>query len=779
MLRFFLRHKKVLSILLVIVTATFLITGAVFAQNEPGQNNNATSTTTTQDESSAGLGNIPLPFIGNIMMTLLLIFQFLFGMLIKLAALLVSGALHFNQSILTFDPPFITTGWAVFRDLANLGFVFGIILIAVATILRFKSYTAQSILWKLIVAALLVNFSLVIAGAVIQVSDVFSNYFLEQMTGRTALNASGFVGVKLADQFQIDEALNPRGAKDENGNILKTIAIAGLELVGQDEIAAAISFGNKVEDLWKNAPGLYEVISAFVVLLIETIAMLTLFAVAVMLFLRYFWLSFLLILSPLVWLLWVFPSTQKHWTTWWKKFIHWVMYAPVMLFFIWLALKVLENAQAYRTLARNAIGDDGGILEKYQGIGNVEFGFLMNTLMAAALLIGGLKAAQSMGHGGTSIALNAATKGGNWAKQQAIIRTRRGAQRVGGGLLASERGKRVQERLTKWGSNKYANIATFGLAGATARGVSRAQTSMQKGAQGPIEDFKKSLKDMNPKEIARLLPTMSTEKRAAALEQLSEKGKLSELGEKFGNTKAMLASVKQMKKLGRNKEAGDIEKKMGMNEEMMETAEKIKGTQDPEQRQALEKEYQKQAEKFYEGFSQQDWQGLAKTMAKELFATNDDGSVKENILGLGEETTKIYREQYVSGLTGDLGRALHKTTPELNTSSLKTLYRTLILTNAENIPTAQTSAGTGTVLDASGKPISQTTTTQADLTKLIEDAEQTGNYSPVIDLMKKSTDRKTRAVAEKMSKGMAGMFATEDKKDKKEDKKEDKPKDTK
>jgi hypothetical protein len=83
------------------------------------------------------------------------------------------------------------------------------------------------------------------------------------------------------------------------------------------------------------------------------------------------------------------------------------------------------------------------------------------------------------------------------------------------------------------------------------------------------------------------------------------------------------------------------------------------------------------------------------------------------------------------------------------------------------------------VLDASGKPISQTTTTQADLTKLIEDAEQTGNYSPVIDLMKKSTDRKTRAVAEKMSKGMAGMFATEDKKDKKEDKKEDKPKDTK
>lgn len=766
MLRFFLRHKKVLSILLVVVTTTLLITGVVFAQNEPGQNNNTAPTPTAEDTSSAGLGNIPLPFYGNIIMTLLVVFQFLFGMLIKLAALLVSGALHFNQSILTFNPPFITTGWAVFRDLANLGFVFGIILIAIATILRFKSYTAQSILWKLIVAALLVNFSLVIAGAVIQVSDVFSNYFLEQMTGRTALNASGFVGVKLADQFQIDEAISPREVKNESGNIIRTVAIAGLQFVGQDEVAAAISFGNKLEGLWKNAPGLYEVISAFVVLLIETMAMLTLFAVAAMLFLRYFWLSFLLILSPLVWLLWVFPSTQKHWTAWWKKFIHWVMYAPVMLFFIWLALKVLENAQAYRTLARNAIGDDGGILEKYQGIGNVEFGFLMNTLIAAALLIGGLKAAQSMGHGGTSIALNAATKGGNWAKQQAITRTRRGAQRMGGGLLASERGKRVQEGLTKLGSNKYANIATFGLAGAAARGVSRAQTSMQKGAQGHIEDFKKSLKDMSPKEIARLLPTMSTEKRAAALEQLADKNKLGELGSQMGNTKAMMASVKRLKGLGRNKEAGDIEKRLDMTEKMMGISQEIQSTTDPNRKEELKKQYEEEAKKLHEGFSGQDWKNLAKTMAKELFATNEDGSLKEDILGLGKEMTKIYRDQYVDGVTGDLGRALHTTASELNTSSLKTLYRTLIVNNAANIPTTETSASGAT--------------TQADLDKLIEEAEQTGNYGPIIELMKKSGDRKTRAVAEKMSKGMAGMFATEEKKeDKKEEKKEDKPKDTK
>src|SRR4030042_5966834 len=102
----------------------------------------------------------------------------------------------------------VHTGWQIVLNFANLGFVLAIIVIAFSTIFRRESYAMKQTLWKLIVAALLVNFSLVIAGAFINVSDIFSDFFLKQSGIRSPVAwRDAFTNMLKAQAlFQIDQA---------------------------------------------------------------------------------------------------------------------------------------------------------------------------------------------------------------------------------------------------------------------------------------------------------------------------------------------------------------------------------------------------------------------------------------------------------------------------------------------------------------------------------------------------------------------------------------------
>src|SRR3989344_7921170 len=89
------------------------------------------------------------------------------GLLIQLAGYLVDWMLRLNSQILDSSNTLMYTGWRIARDFANLGFVLLTVIIAFATILRYKEYGYQKLLFNLIKAAILVNFSLAIAGAFI------------------------------------------------------------------------------------------------------------------------------------------------------------------------------------------------------------------------------------------------------------------------------------------------------------------------------------------------------------------------------------------------------------------------------------------------------------------------------------------------------------------------------------------------------------------------------------------------------------------------------------
>lgn len=68
--------------------------------------------------------------------------------------------------------------WKTSRDLANLGIVLGFVLVAIATILKIEKYSWEKMLWRLVLVALLINFSLVLCGMFVDLSNFLTFYFI-------------------------------------------------------------------------------------------------------------------------------------------------------------------------------------------------------------------------------------------------------------------------------------------------------------------------------------------------------------------------------------------------------------------------------------------------------------------------------------------------------------------------------------------------------------------------------------------------------------------------
>ena len=98
------------------------------------------------------------------------------GLLLTVSAWLVKLGLQFNNNI--FNSPAVQTGFSVSLAIANLGFVLGIIIIAIATIIRNQTYGIKQLLWKLVFMAILVNFGLVITAPIVGFANSMSTYFI-------------------------------------------------------------------------------------------------------------------------------------------------------------------------------------------------------------------------------------------------------------------------------------------------------------------------------------------------------------------------------------------------------------------------------------------------------------------------------------------------------------------------------------------------------------------------------------------------------------------------
>jgi hypothetical protein len=198
-------------------------------------------------------------------------------------------------------------GWTITRDIVNMFFILGLIVIAFATILRIETYGMKALLPKIIIIALLINFSYLACGIIIDASQILTTYFLGQIK-------TNDIGAAVLDTLKVQTALMP-----EQG---ATVAVATSDpegaLILNMAFSAAIIF-----------------VAGFVLLI-----------GAILLFLRIGALWALIILAPFAWFFGIFPALKSHNDKWWSEFFKWSFFAPIYVFFIYLVLKIARETSA-------------------------------------------------------------------------------------------------------------------------------------------------------------------------------------------------------------------------------------------------------------------------------------------------------------------------------------------------------------------------------------------------------------------------------------------------
>src|SRR3990167_2156769 len=275
---------------------------------------------------------------------------FIFSSVGKIISLLATG-LYYVINIPVYPSgglAVIDSSWKIMRDFANMFFIVALIMMAFATIFDIlpgaAKYNARTLFGRFLLTALLINFSLVIGVLVIQGTQVLSNTFLIAIG-----DISNQLGQKLNPSLLIPKLTTTTGYAQavEQGVFKSLISLVFAVILG--------------------ATFLFSLLTAVI------------FA-----FIRIPILWALLVVSPIAWILNIFPSGQGTFSKWWKTFIGWNMFLPIFLFFLYFGLYFLGQQDA----VMNAIAKQ----VKNQNIGEgVPFTFqiLFMYIMAGIFLIGG------------------------------------------------------------------------------------------------------------------------------------------------------------------------------------------------------------------------------------------------------------------------------------------------------------------------------------------------------------------------------------------------------
>ncbi|MFH1393149.1 MAG: hypothetical protein ABIG73_02110 [Patescibacteria group bacterium] len=507
---FLIKNKKYFcSILLVAVVFSFALLPPVSALAQA-----------KDDSAAADTGGLVSWMKGSAILfissTISSIFGALFGVVLWLEAMIIDYVLS-PTNFPFVGAKIVQLGWGITRDIANMFFILILLVIAFATVLRIDSYTIKQLWFKVLVAALLINFSLVIAGFVIDFTQVLTTFFLKQATGGGSF---GTVTTRLASSMQILNFYNP-----QTGGIM-----GGLTQFGADATAAAIGIILTLVGL---------VVTVFVF-----------GATAIFLIIRIIWIWFLLIIAPLAWISWILPSTSGYFKQWWDKFINWTFFAPAYAFMIYLSLSLFDANGKFLAgnLPSNSIKAWG---EAAPGLTTIAMpAAIFQWILVIAMMFGSLIVAQKFGIG---LATNAQKTLGSWgtdAKNWTGRQLRRTALGVGA-KSATDTAPAKAGWLAR-GAQALAGTAIPGR-----RLVAGQVFKMTAGEAKTVEEAQKGFADWTPDAIQAYLKKSPSsissalfrnQQMAAAL-ALKEKGKLDKVGEARIKELAALASQQYPKQL--------------------------------------------------------------------------------------------------------------------------------------------------------------------------------------------------------------------------------------
>jgi len=413
-------------------------------------------------------------------------------------------------------PEVVNIGWNFTRDFVDMFFILILAYIGLATILKLKEYEAKKLLPKLIIIALLINFTPVIVGFIVDVGNIFTNFFLTRAADIVNLEDI----LKMVWEYFVVGSTDPAGVFHPG---------AFQEIFGMNGIF--------FEHFVKN-------VGDFIGMIIYGIAMIIFFLLGSWIYFLV-WLAFLLrivelwilmILCPIAFFSHIFPKGNVieklfpsilHWDKWWEEFLQWIIWGIPMGFFLYLSNWVMKNTSVINDKFNQAL-----LQEKLQGATGFGAGleaqlisFVVSILaptVALVLLYKGYKiaketapaAAKGMIEGlakagqiAAALGITAVTMGaGAGATAGLLGKASAGAQRLeaftGKAGWTTKGGKRIEP--FRYLLGKPISTTTKGVEMALAPGLLRYAAKTRR------VDWGARFKGMEPGEIAQIIDLMPT-----------------------------------------------------------------------------------------------------------------------------------------------------------------------------------------------------------------------------------------------------------------------------
>lgn len=313
-------------------------------------------------------------------------------------------------SALLKETQLVNIGWEIFRDMSNMVFIFILLTTAIAIILGNQSYGAKTLLVKVILVALFINFSLFTTKVIIDSANVFTVGFYNAILkgqGDAGLEAANFnKGVSSVFVRSLNLQTIFKGNKEFNK---KAITVNGSTLNSKNILSVALL--------------------GAVVLIVTSFVFL---AASILLLKRLVVLMFLMMFSPLAFLGMILPATSSYSKQWWNTLFKEAFYAPVLMMFLYVVARAISSKEFRKVFVEPAAKNGEGFSNIVTGGDTMMV--IFNFILIIGLLLASLISASKLGATGASGMINMGKKMQTWGQNK--IKTGAGAATFGvGGRL--------------------------------------------------------------------------------------------------------------------------------------------------------------------------------------------------------------------------------------------------------------------------------------------------------------------------------------------------------
>jgi len=391
------KTKKYQKLMMMFLFVT-LVAGGLFLFAEPASAawyNPVDWLTSAASSAAKGIVNALIEFVSWIMLLIA-------GLFLKLAVFFLNLLMRVAEYSDYMNAPPVLLGWVMMRDLANMFFIVALLVIAFGTVLGIEKYEWKKSLVKVVLMAIFINFSKLILQLIIDSAHVVTITYLSAFKDASAGN--------LIKMFKLDEILSlTKDNASFKGDIKWDVLLSGV-------------FG----------------------LILAAFTMATVGAYLAIMLARLVMLWVLMIVSPLAFIAQAFPFAQKFANEFWTKFIHHVVVAPVMVFFLWLTFATMgqgkisqdigvETSQFAAFAASGGLGSQIGVSKQPKVAINkaATWENLSSFAIGMAFMIAGLMFVQKLGVVGGSAAGSAINFGKRVATVASGLSTGQGIARWG------------------------------------------------------------------------------------------------------------------------------------------------------------------------------------------------------------------------------------------------------------------------------------------------------------------------------------------------------------